>query len=669
MASFNAAAADADAAAETRNWIDFTVGGSFVDGDEGAYRERTQRPTDMFGGITDFHYEMDVGKKGLFEVDGRSVLHSDDYGLTLKLSDPDWGYVRVGFEQYDTYYNGKGGYEPISGAFFALADNELTVQRGKAFFEAALTLENKPEIRFRYSYDYREGNKDSTSWGDITAPGAPGARKILPTLLDLDEDRHTIALDLAHHIGEKTRVGLGGRAEFTDYSNARFETRSGPTRVISHREEIETGLYGVHAFSDTDITERFKVTTAYGFTSFDTDLGGYRFYGTAYDVRDDAIRSGNDHGFLGLGGGSRLHQHVGTISAMWRPTDHVTIVPSVRIEGSDQNGDTSFLDTARTGDENIFNTRSRSFLDISESIEARYTGVTNFVFYARAEALQGDGDLNERETFRDDPTRAEIVRATESERFVQKYTAGMNWYPTRKIAAATQYYFKARDNDYDHVVANTEGLYPGYIMDQDFQTHDANFRVTFRPLSNLSFVTRYDFQLNTFYNQMGNAVAGVLSSVEGAKGTAHIFSESVTWSPTTRMYVQVSGSYTRDRLESPANFIVAAAAPAGQRVQVSENDYITASGTVGYALTEKTDLTASYSYFLADNYDPSIAATSLPYGAGLEEHVASAGVTYRINKNLQLMGRYAYMTSDDELAGGFADFDAHLLTTTLRWRF
>jgi hypothetical protein len=687
-----------DADVELRNWVDFSVGGNLVHGDKGAFQQRAQQPRDLFGGISDFHYEADVGKKGLFEVDGRGI-YDDNYSIELSIKDPDRGYVRFGYEQFKSYYDGSGGFFPLGTNHWVMPTKQvMEVDRGRAFFEAGLTLEDKPQVRLRYQYDFRDGEKNSTSWGDTVNATAIGTRKIIPGFYKLDEDRHSIALDVEHTI-KSTQVGIGGRAEFSAYDNGRYmrrnyrESRARPApqpresfdRWISHREGLDTDLYNVHFFTATDITERWKVTTGYSYTQLDTDLSGERFIGRGPDDRFDRIRQVRDHGFIDLAGGTRVDQHVGTISAMWRPTDHLTVVPSLRIENMDQNGFTSFVDEETGGTatgalprpivrDEVLNTRSRETLDITESLEARYTGVTNVVLYARGEWLQGEGDISETEEFiEEDGVEVQIDRMTESTRFTQKYVTGANWYPHRKVAVATQYYHRIRENEYDHIRDsvdteprpgpapggnnNSGDLYPAFITSQGFTTDDVNFRVTLKPLSNLSFVTRYDFQITTIDSEMKRR-----AEVESANSTAHIITESITWSPLARLYLQASGSYTFDELESPADFIL-------PRVQVSENHYWTASGTIGFALTDKTDLTANYSYFLADNYDPSISNTGLAFGVGLEEHTIGGSVVHRFSKRMQLVTRYTFLTSEDETAGGFNDYDAHLLSSTLRFRF
>jgi hypothetical protein len=671
---------------ELRNWIDISVGGNLVHGDKPAFQQRTGQPRDTWGGVTDFHYEMDVGKKGLFEIDGRGIFDAHNYSLTLSLKDPAKGYVRAGFEEFSSYYDLSGGYFPGNQQFIDLYQGQTgEVDRTKIFFEAGLTLENKPQVRVRYEYDSRDGDKNSTIWGNTTLTSGAGTRNIVPTINRLNEDRHIVALDISHTIGN-TLAGVGGRYEFTTYDNARYMRRNPgettgatpPDRFLTHREGVDSDMFNAHAFTETDFTDQLKFTTAYSFTRLDTDISGSRAIGGAFDASSlpSALQTFNgrqirDHGFYDLSGGALVDQHVATISLMYRPTERFTIVPSLRIESQNQKGVTDFVDVevasgaARiVNAEEARNTRRRDFLDVAESIEARYTGITNWVFYARAQALEGSGALSETDKILED-TAFTIIRETDSSRFTQKYSVGANWYPLKGLNFAGQYYHRIRENDHDHISDNTpvtvpppaQGYYPAFIREQTFTTDDANIRISYRPLNNLTLVTRYDFQFSTIESRMEN-----LPETESARSTAHIFTESISWSPIARLYALFSGSYTMDQLSSSADNLVPAI------LQESKNNYYTASAVVGYALTEKTDLTATYAYYLADDYNPSLA-TGLPFGAGLEEHTIGASVLHRFSKRLQLTARYAFMTSHDETSGGHNDFDAHILSSTLRFRF
>ena len=675
--------ADAPSDEELRNWVDISVGGNFVHGDKAAFQQHTGQPRDAWGGVSDFHYEKDVGKKSLFEVDGRGIFDAHNYSLTLSYKDPDRGYLRGGYQEYSTYYDLSGGYFPGNGQFIDLYQYTGEVDRQKIFFEAGLTLENKPQVRLRYDYDGRDGTKNSTMWGDTGSIGIAGqVRKIVPTLNRLNEDHHSIALDLSYTIG-KTTAGVGGRYDFFTYDNARLERRNPgepSDRFITHREGVDTDLFNAHAWTDTDINEKVKLTTGYSYTKLETDISGSRAIGASFDadpglaaLQACARRQSRDEAFVGLDGGSGIDQHVGTISVMYRPTANFTIVPSLRVENQDQNGESLFTEFAVASNaardvnsEPEHNTRHRDFLDVTEGIDIRYTGITNWVFYGRAELLEGSGNLRETDRILADTGIGDpINRVTDSDRFTQKYTIGANWYPARKLNLAFQAYHKDRENRYDHVEDTTPptvppppgGYYPAFIEIQRITTEDGNLRVTYRPLNNLTLVSRYDFQYTTFHSDME-----LLPEVESARSTAHVITESISWMPINRMYVNLSGSYTLDHMSSPAKSIL-------PQLQVSENDYYTASASVGFAVTEKMDINATYAFYRAENYDPSIFAVGLPMSASLEEHTVGGAVVYKFNKRMQLTTRYAFMTSHDATSGGNNDFDAHLVSTTLRYRF
>ena len=211
--------------ADYRNWFDVSVGGNIVKGDEASFKQRHQIPDDVYGGVSDFHYEQDVGKKSLLEVDGRGIFDNNDYSLRLSLENPDLGYVRGGYREFRTWYDGTGGYLPLNNIVFDLYDDELAIDRGEIFFEAGLTLPNVPILRFRYSHEFRDGRKDSTSWGD-SGLGLPAGqtRGIAPAFYDIDEERDIFELDAEHTIAE-TRFGVGLRYETSDQNDSRNERR------------------------------------------------------------------------------------------------------------------------------------------------------------------------------------------------------------------------------------------------------------------------------------------------------------------------------------------------------------------------------------------------------------------------------------------------------------
>jgi hypothetical protein len=671
-------AAKADEPAKTeadyRNWFDVSVGANFISGNKASFKQRHQLPQDVYGGVDEFHYEQDIGQKGLLEIDGRGIFDNEDYSLKLNVEHPDYGFVRGGYREFRTWYDASGIYLPINDGWFDIFDDDTSIDRGELWFEAGLTRPNVPRLTFRYRHQFRDGTKGSTTFGE-TGRGVTPQRAIVPSFWGIDEERDIFELEGQHTISE-TDVGLALRYETSDQDNARharrrpFETQD---RFLTQREEVETDLFHARATSQTWLTDTILFTTGYAFTTFDTDIGGTRIYGADYDPIYDPLfarRQPRDEGFFALSGGSKLDQHLGNINLMFSPVENLTIVPALRFEHQDQRGMAELTETIvgttapfNTTEEHLRNTSDRGVTDVSEGLEIRYTGLTNWVFYTRGEWLQGEGDMSERqfELHEDLATPTAISRDTDSTRFTQKYVAGANWYPLAGLNFAAQYYYKSRENEYDHpfdATVNTSGnRYPAYIIDQNFRTHDVNFRVTYRPFSKLTLVTRYDYQLSTIDNRMD-----LLEEVEGAESTAHIIGETITWVPFQRLYLQGSINYVRDRTDTPADDIL------GPVVQRSENDYINANAMAGYVLTEKTDLQGQYFFYKADNYTDN-SAVGVPYNSGDEEHGVTAALIHRFTAAMQWTIKYGFFTSSDQLSGGRNDYEAHMVFSSYRFRF
>jgi hypothetical protein len=295
------------------------------------------------------------------------------------------------------------------------------------------------------------------------------------------------------------------------------------------------------------------------------------------------------------------------------------------------------------------------FLTVSEALEARFTGFTNWVLYARGEWSEGDGYLREQST----PV---ILRNTDSERFTQKYTLGANWYPLRRLHFSGQYYHKTADNDYTHLTDSTANTlvagnrYPAFMRENNFQTDDVNVRATWRPLPNITSVTRYDYQISGI-NMRGDN----LGSVESGRTIAHIVSQNLTWVPWTRLFLQGSFSYALDSTTTPASSITTT-------VTDAHNDYWQTSAALTFVVDDRTDLQASYFYYRANNFINN-SSVSMPYGTSANDHAVNVGLIRNFSKTVRGSLSYGYFRHRDETSGGIDNYDAHLIFSTVTYRF
>lgn len=656
------------------NWITLGAGSTFLDGDKAQFEHQSHTTSGPFGGIEDFHWQQFAGKSGLFTVDGHAMPGNDDYSIRLELSDPNKGYLRAGFNQFRTWYDGNGGFFPQNDQWFSLYDNELHIDRGSAWFEAGLTLPDKPTFIFRYEHDYRKGEMDSTSWGDndTGTGGAPPDRKIVPTFQDIDETRDIITADVKDKIGD-TDAGLGVRYEI-DRSDDSLNINLDPatatanryaTQVIDERDD----MFNAHAFTETFFDKKVTFSMGGEFTTIDTDLSGSRIYGPGYGSPYSATYANSqarDEGFTSLSGGGNTKDYVANMNLMVTPIDNLVFVPALRVEYeggdlSDNFDENTVATTGGTaGSTPTTDANNNWYLDVAESLEVRYARFRNWSLYADAELSEDSGN----EMWNETTAIITPLLNQDWNMLGQKYTIGANWYPLYRLNFGAQYYHQIHNYDYDNNLTATPASYPGYLQNENFTVDDMNIRMTWRIFSTLSSVTRYDFQYSTVGTTSipdGGTQAG---EVQSANLTSHIISENVSWTPLSRLYIQAGGSYVLNNLDTPVQSWMGA----NQIVLNSANDYWTVDATAGYAINEKTDLQLQYSYYRADDYANN-SASSQPFGAGDEQHAVTATITRRITKALQVSLKYGFFCDRDETSGGHDNYDAQLVYASVQYRF
>lgn len=635
----------AQAEEEFNGTATFGVGGAFLDGNDGALQRRVQQNGDFYGGLSEFAYEREVGDI-LWTLDGHALFGNNDYLAVLRATKEDVGYLEVGYQEYTTFYDGTGGYLSTAVVpIYPLANDDLELDRGAVWFEAGLLMEDLPEITFRYSHLWREGQKDSTSWG------RPDTSAIQHTINDIDETRDIFELDIADSYGN-TDLALGFRYERMDNSQSRLMLNGAEV----HQDAFEADLFNAHASSVTRFNDQMMLSFGYSYTTFDSET---------FVARTGSILGFND-------GGGNQDMNVVNASFWWNPIEDLVIVPSIRAEWNEADAISNFWYDGYGGDG-----YARPIIDVdgdtlTEQLDIRYQGIENVALYTRVTFEQESEDTNWLYFQEIDPTFDPLEvptyalagsRDKDCDAKRMKAAVGGTWYARKGLSFAAEYYYKETDLDYDTTVVGTGLTHFGdaHIQSLDMETNDFNIRATWRPSNQLTLVTRYDWMVSTFDTIGFDGGLVPLPEVEAGETERQIISQSITYLLSESVYLQGSMSYTWSDTETGAS----QGAPA--YIARSDNDYLTTNLTVGWAIDEKTELTAGYSYYMAKNY--TVPASSVGYGTDLEEHVFNLGLYRQISENMLLNFGYAYYTSNEGTTNGANDFDAHMLSSGLQIRF
>jgi hypothetical protein len=703
-------------APDYKNWIELGIGGVSVRGDEAQFKQEHRMSGDIFGGIQDLHLEQSVGKKGQLTVDGHAIFDNRDYDVKVDLTYPGIGYIRGGYTEFRSWYDGNGGFFPVNGQFFSPPHPEMALDRGEAWVELGLRMPKLPEITLHYSHLFRDGRKDSTIWGDTTLTGVAvnPTRKIAPAFRDINETRDIFSVDILQNFG-KTDIGLGMRYEHSEVNDRLQLERNagqlppvvaapGAQRFITDNGRNQLDAFNGHVTTETRFSDSLWFTSAYSYSTLDSDISGTRIIGAGYDsmIGDPILTlQSNDHGVLNLSGVAQVQEHVINFNLLWMPAKKLTLLTAFRYTREDKDSASSFLDSNTAANTAPFTATNpaggfhritpvlrsgdtgEAFNNFAETLELRYTGVDHWVFYARGDWEEENGNVKEHIVAAGPVDQGSMNKDTDL--LMQKYTAGLNWYPMANLNVSGQYYHKSSDYDNHFISELATAPVVGSernqrLLHQELDSDDVNFRVTWRPklppkLGTIAFVTRYDYVHGTIDGQWGISPAnppGVgltgITYIEQrtAEITNHVITESVTWNPCARLYLQGNASYVLNKTDTPADFnLIPNTSPT---VLDFKNDYWTASGSAGFALNDKTDLRAEYSYYRADNYENN-SLVALPYGMGATEHTVSASVSRQIAKNVRLKVQYSYFHYTDETSGGHNNYEAHAVFSSLQFRF
>ena len=87
---------------------------------------------------------------------------------------------------------------------------------------------------------------------------------------------------------------------------------------------------------------------------------------------------------------------------------------------------------------------------------------------------------------------------------------------------------------------------------------------------------------------------------------AQIIAQNISYSPWSRLYLQLGFNYVLSETKTPTSDYTAA-------VLNAQNNYWTLNFNSGFVLNDKTDLNLGYTYYRADNYTDN-STVGVPYG-------------------------------------------------------
>ena len=173
-----------------------------------ASNSSNRSPAALLADIEGFHYGTNLDKTTTLTLDARAIADQHDYKLKLGIERENIGYLRLSYTEFRTWSDGDGGFFPPSDMNYPLSKDALGLDRGAFSIEAGLTPEKGINAVFKYTHTFREGEEDSTIWGDAHPGNGTLVQGLSPSFDDIHEHADSFQLDLSDHI-KTTDLGLG----------------------------------------------------------------------------------------------------------------------------------------------------------------------------------------------------------------------------------------------------------------------------------------------------------------------------------------------------------------------------------------------------------------------------------------------------------------------------
>lgn len=695
------APAQADAFPAPENYITVSGVAPFMSGDRAAFDTRTGTPSAGSGGIESMSYAKDLSSNSTVTVNGHALGGSDDYLADLKLNTNEVGSIDTGYKSFRTFYDGVGGFFPLSDSFQALGHQSLHVDRGSFWINATLAKPDLPVFNISFHADTRTGQKDSTEWGSIINPNAVIVRGALvgtalpantpfiaPNVMNLDEHHQVLDASMVATVGKVTETIKASFGWIHNDDSRSYVKYPGSTvivdptvTVLDDEESIRSTNFRL--INQTDIKFNPYIAFDVGLSySRDSSTNGGQWITPAYSTTLKTVYIADTA--ANIYGSSSVNDYVGNAFLKFTPSNDWLIDLGFRDEYNVVASSGGFVTTSlaaaakSTAQSNFTVANDVTYSHNTDhvttpEVSVRYMGFDRVSLYGTFDDRADHGNQHWINPYAASTTAGitgvtTTAFASPGSVFFQQANQdydnakiGANWNATSQVTVRAELFRKDHQNRFigaDDVIgiASTGALYvTGYTFTGE------TVSLIYKPVQTLSFTTRFDGQ-DGMMSVTGNTITGGLGSeITSGKASLRTISEAFDWAPSGQFYLHGDVSLVYNYLQTAYPVVtVNAASSIATPIQNANNNYITTSALAGFVLNKETDIRLQATYTRANNYNPQIASGGQPYGAAFEEESLTAGVKYKLTSRWIVEAKAGYLHRTDATTGGFTNYDGPL---------
>jgi len=618
-----------------------------VHGDKAKFREIEGTNDGFSGGLKHFSFEDQINAEEKISFEGHFLSGGQDSALQLNLTKNDVGYIRAGFEQWRHYSDNIGGFDPAVTPSGLASAGTLELNEGRAWVDFGLTLPHGPQIVLGYEEQFRVGNESELDWGALAG------KNIAPSTETVNQHTDIIKLDVSGELAgwqleDHARVEIHRAQDRTDES-----TGSGPP---FQTQDNYTDVQGMNTLrAEKAVRDWWLVSAGYCYSHLEGS---------------DALNQTGPPPMVQYWQSPQVtlstESHIFSVSSLFRPVPTFSLGLDTQYEWTHEEGfgevDNTFgllalpiLAPPVLEDSNFDEFKS------TQNAEARFTKIPWTVVFADARFEQDSSTTFEQGTI-DGPSNPFDTKS-DAQNTEYDVRGGFTTSPRTWISLNTQFRSYASETSYNNLIDSTPLTgYPAFILGRTIKTDEVETKLVLRPANWLRTTLNYKIE-GTDFSTLTDPVFFGLSPggpLLAGRYEAHTYGLSSALTPIARLNLTGSLTYSDSRTWSFANN--------DPSVVPYKGGVYMANASAGYALNQRTDLSASYSFAQAD-YGQNNGVAGVPLGLDYTRHNATIALVEHLSDEVSAALRYSFYTYAEPSAGGLTDYTAQGIFASLTFRW
>ena len=283
-------------------------------------------------------------------------------------------------------------------------------------------------------------------------------------------------------------------------------------------------------------------------------------------------------------------------------------------------------------------------------LNARYTGFKKLILFGSADYRTSPGDERHLDTHvGPGPAGSSFVIPAVGEG-AQKVDAkhlnaklGGVWSPGTALNVRAETYTKNHETRFDGYGVSAGSL---YVLDYDIV--GTRVTATYRPAPNWSFATRYALQVGKTAT-----MTDIYARGDSKDSKRHSIAETVNWVPNRNLFLQANATLVYDTISTA---YPDAGGLANDVLRNADNNFWNGSILAGFVVDKLTNAQIEATYYKANNYEPTLATATVPYGFSGREYTVSLGVTRKLTAQWLASAKVGYLDNRNDTSGGNTNF-------------